>query len=862
MTLTTEAANVSWAVQQAESHVPGTRVLSRESGNVTVALPRGSNPFIPGLLAHLENQSASKLHDWSLSHTTLEDVFLRVTRGEGEEHRASMAEPGSSEAVDAAQCQTPASPVARLGQRSLWKRSFRALWRKSLTLLSRQYGQNLCQVLSPLLVLGILLLLQLVIRAELGGTTINTVPSLYLPLNLNLFQDHARVGDCAEFFLYADHSAGGAAGSLQPDGHGSGLLGGIPQRSCVLRTGYDVGQVPYWLPKPSGAAMDAHIYRTLTDLGTVPVEDLQREPDGTCPPASAKCPALLVPDGTAEFAEVDTAARRLSFTFSVDDSEITGYHRPNNFTRLALRELPGYIKRHHRFLVISPARAAMVDMLSAPFLSAAGVYTRPPGPLAPLATNVRACARQPLPCSPLMPLSRLCPQVVASSPEKEVVDALAIVEVFAAFLFPVALTLQLPVFLYVVVLEKEMGLRQIQLVSGMRMGPYWAVATLLNLALYAALVLSFVVGGLSLQLRFFVQTHPSVQAALFLGWGLALVAFSTFLSSFLNSRRVATVMGYAVALFGTLTCLVISDGLYAGAQSHFSLGATLPTGCLALPLFGLVRAVFLMNDRCTAFLDCYGPLSDIPADDELLPVLASLYICAAAYFLAGLYMDSVLPSQFGVPRHPLFPLHTAWRAASGLFRSLRRRPGRSHRASGNEPTAAEPLVAPGGDDEYDSALGGEAASPDVVQEELAVDTAHWRHDALPALMCGLRKTYGSGASAKHAVRGLSLRILPGDCFGLLGENGAGKTTLMSMLTGIRRPSGGSAFVCGHPIRTEMQRVNLLTGFAPQHDVLWEDLTVLETVLYYARVRGVEPAEEQSAAESVRAPAACPSEAPR
>lgn len=386
MTLTTEAADSNWAVHQAESQVPGTRVLSQESGNVTVALPHGSKPLIPGLLAHLESQSASKLHDWSLSHTTLEDVFLRVTRSEGVRHSASGAEAGSRTLAAGS---AAAPPAARLGGRSLWERSFRALWRKSLTLLSRQYGQNLCQVLSPLLVLGILLLLQLVIRAELGGTTVNAVPSLYLPLNLNLFQEGARVGDCAEFFLYADYSEGDAAGTRRRDGHGSGLLGGIPQRSCRLHTGYDVGQVPYWVRKPSGAAMDAEIFRTLTELGTVPEEELQREPGRGCPASSTQCPALLVPDGTAEFSEVDAAARRLSFTFSVDDSSITGYHRPNNFTRLALSRLPGYVKRHHRFLVISPARAAMVDMVTAPFLSATGAYKRPPAPLTPLATNVR-----------------------------------------------------------------------------------------------------------------------------------------------------------------------------------------------------------------------------------------------------------------------------------------------------------------------------------------------------------------------------------------------------------------------------------------------------------------------------------------
>lgn len=94
---------------------------------------------------------------------------------------------------------------------------FLALWLKAWQLQRRQRGQVACQCITPVLVMGLLLLLQLVIRSELGGTTTTLVPSLPVPLNGNLFNKNTKDGSCAEFFYVrvparrASRAGGGAA---------------------------------------------------------------------------------------------------------------------------------------------------------------------------------------------------------------------------------------------------------------------------------------------------------------------------------------------------------------------------------------------------------------------------------------------------------------------------------------------------------------------------------------------------------------------------------------------------------------------------------------------------------------------------
>lgn len=99
----------------------------------------------------------------------------------------------------------------------------------------------------------------------------------------------------------------------------------------------------------------------------------------------------------------------------------------------------------------------------------------------------------------------------------------------------------------------------------------------------------------------------------------------------------------------------------------------------------------------------------------------------------------------------------------------------------------------------------------------------------------LRKVFGK----KVAVENTSLKMYDGQITALLGHNGAGKTTTMSCLTGLYPPTSGTAIVNGHDIVADMQGVRKSLGICPQHDVLFDALTVEE--VSRQRHRGERPA---------------------
>ncbi|GJS66900.1 ABC transporter A family member 7-like protein [Tanacetum coccineum] len=122
-----------------------------------------------------------------------------------------------------------------------------------------------------------------------------------------------------------------------------------------------------------------------------------------------------------------------------------------------------------------------------------------------------------------------------------------------------------------------------------------------------------------------------------------------------------------------------------------------------------------------------------------------------------------------------------------------------------------------------------------------VERSLLEHDTRHAIVCdNLRKVYPGrdGNPEKFAVRGLSLALSKGECFGMLGPNGAGKSSFIHMMIGLVKPSSGTAYVRGLDIREDMDEIYANMGVCPQHDLLWERLTGREHLLFYGRLKNL------------------------
>jgi ABC-2 type transport system ATP-binding protein len=108
----------------------------------------------------------------------------------------------------------------------------------------------------------------------------------------------------------------------------------------------------------------------------------------------------------------------------------------------------------------------------------------------------------------------------------------------------------------------------------------------------------------------------------------------------------------------------------------------------------------------------------------------------------------------------------------------------------------------------------------------------------------LNKSFGD----THAVRDLNLQIAAGEIYGLVGPDGAGKTTTLRMLCAAIRPTHTRAqsppqiSLAGIDLLRRTEQARALIGYLPQRFALYEDLTVLENLRFFAEVRGLPAAQ--------------------
>ncbi|XP_047294004.1 phospholipid-transporting ATPase ABCA7 isoform X5 [Homo sapiens] len=358
-----------------------------------------------------------------------------------------------------------------------------------------------------------------------------------------------------------------------------------------------------------------------------------------------------------------------------------------------------------------------------------------------------------------------------------------------AWIYSVTLTVK------AVVREKETRLRDTMRAMGLSravlwlgwflscLGPFLLSAALLVLVLKLGDILPY--------------SHPGVVFLFLAAFAVATVTQSFLLSAFFSRANLAAACGglaYFSLYLPYVLCVAWRDRLPAGGRVAASLLSPVAFG------FGCESLALLEEQGEGAQWHNVGtrPTADV---FSLAQVSGLLLLDAALYGLATWYLEAVCPGQYGIPEPWNFP-----------FR-------RSYWCGPRPPKSPAPCPTP--------------LDPKVLVEE-----------APPGLSPGvsvrsLEKRFPG--SPQPALRGLSLDFYQGHITAFLGHNGAGKTTTLSILSGLFPPSGGSAFILGHDVRSSMAAIRPHLGVCPQYNVLFDMLTVDEHVWFYGRLKGLSAA---------------------
>ncbi|XP_045426721.1 cholesterol transporter ABCA5 isoform X4 [Pipistrellus kuhlii] len=191
----------------------------------------------------------------------------------------------------------------------------------------------------------------------------------------------------------------------------------------------------------------------------------------------------------------------------------------------------------------------------------------------------------------------------------------------------------------------------------------------------------------------------------------------------------------------------------------------------------------------------------------LIITIIMLILNSIFYVLLAVYLDQVIPGEFGLRRSSLYFLKPSyWSKNKRNYKEL---------SEGN--------------------VNGNISFSEIVEP---VSSEFIGKEAIR--INGIQKTYRKKGDSVEALRNLSFDIYEGQITALLGHSGTGKSTLMNILCGLCPPSDGFASIYGHSVSEidEMFEARKMIGICPQLDIHFDVLTVEENLSILASVKGI------------------------
>ncbi|CAL1298938.1 unnamed protein product [Larinioides sclopetarius] len=350
-----------------------------------------------------------------------------------------------------------------------------------------------------------------------------------------------------------------------------------------------------------------------------------------------------------------------------------------------------------------------------------------------------------------------------------------------------------------VVYEKEHRLKEVMKVMGLNNGVLWLawfIKSILSMIASCFLLMLILVYGNVME-----NSDPGVIFVFLLCYCISTIMLSFFFSTLFSRANIAAAAGgmlFFVSYIPYPFLIMWEDHMSLLQKGGVSLLSNVAFG------YGCSYISHYEEEGMGAQWSNIAT-SPIPGDDySMLKVMYMLLFDGLIYGILTWYIEAVFPGQYGVPKPWYFFVTKSYWCGKSV----------------------------GSSDFIDiEAIGNRSNRQDFESEPedltLGVSIHH------------LTKVY---SNKKLAVDDLSLNFYEGQITSFLGHNGAGKTTTISILTGMFPPTSGTAKIYGHDIRSDIDLIRRSLGTCPQHNVLFDELTVLEHLWFYARLKGADEKE--------------------
>jgi len=386
-----------------------------------------------------------------------------------------------------------------------------------------------------------------------------------------------------------------------------------------------------------------------------------------------------------------------------------------------------------------------------------------------------------------------------------------------------------------IVYEKEKRLKEFMRVMGLSNATHWAAWFITSF-----IVMGFIVTILAIVLKFGKITQNSDFSVLLVFlycFTVATICQCFLISVFFNRANLAAVVAGIVyfILYLPYTILVnYSDVILPWQKFLASLSSTVAFsyGCEIIASFELQTTGAQWSNFYSTPFSKYDGFS-------MNAICLIMLLDALCYLILTWYIETVFPGEYGVPKPWYFPISPYY--WFGENSRLLEKCGLTRNHDKASPTESRnPIFRL-----YNRVFTKKKRHLIELEEQRQKSAENMRDlvssiepivtDNVPGIQIqNLHKVYSRGNN--HALKGLNVCFHQNEITAFLGHNGAGKSTTMHLLTGLYKPTAGTAKIDGLDIGNSMFKIRKSLGFVPQHNVLFPEMTVEEHLWFYARLK--------------------------
>ena len=678
---------------------------------------------------------------------------------------------------------------------------------RNLQTLYHQKSNIICSIITPIMCLFFIWVVKAIVQEEITKTRFSVKLDIPIIFNVPFYSKMkysnltAKTTSCEEWYLYDFEN--------KSDIDAQKFFDEMVNSSSTLKSFCDNNPSPFNYSPYFQTTKDVQILENETDINSylydrafelnyIDLESLYTE-----------VPLSKVPDGAITIKKLDY--KNFEYKMQISDLRLPYYHRGNGVTLFYIYNNVEGAKNYESY------PSSLIGMMWG-----LGLFNR--AYISKLYPNLTVISGL-----QLMPIQL----------DDNENNIQRVINLVGTLFYPISISLLMPLFMYNIVIEKERQLIEIMKINGLKMRNYWISYFIFDYIVYAVTMIFFIIFGTYVfGLNLFKETDFLLVFLTLVIWGYAQIALAFFFQAFLSNGRTTSVIGYMIALWLIIICTCLNLAMFVIPKEA-------PYILNIFPSFAMSRIFYYMATYC-GYETCIAKFSRI--NDEVRYALVYMFIGGTIFLCLGVYLYEVLPKQYGIRKNPVFCIE------DGIKKCQKEKEEENviredNKSENNEnEKKVDLLIEENNNENINLNNNIDDNEDEEVRKELIIvrdilDKGDYELRKYPLVCDGLTKIYPANLKSKDpkkknkkSLNNFTIHLNDSEIFGLLGPNGAGKTTFFSILTGIYEPTSGNAFIRGNSILKNIEKTYEYIGYCPQFDLLWEDLSVENTLLFYSRMK--------------------------